>query len=145
AIWLHPMTAMTELPFIGTMNTVFVVAIAFGMFLILTTLIINIMSEIKTHQTKAVLFDRNGVAGLIFYAALVTVIVLFMTGNPLPAGLVLAIVFGLPLIMMAFKEPILAMMDRKKIEGSEGPVMFAVQAFFEIFEILLSYFSNTLS
>ena len=145
AIWLNPMTAMTELPFIGSMNTVFVVSIAFGMFMILTTLIINIMSEIKTHETRAVLFDRNGVAGLIFYASLVTVIVLFMTGNPLPAGIVLGALFGFPLIMMAFKEPILAIMEKKRLEGSEGPVMFAVQAFFEIFEILLSYFSNTLS
>ena len=144
-LWLHPMTAMTELPFIGSMNTVFVVAIAFGMFMILTTLIINIMSEVKTHETKAVLFDRNGVAGLVFYASLVAVIVLFMTGNPLPGGIVLSIILGFPLIMIALKEPILSLMEKKKLAGSEGPVMFVVQAFFEIFEILLSYFSNTLS
>lgn len=144
-LWLHPMTAMTELPFIGSMNTVFVVAIAFGMFMILTTLIINIMSEVKTHETKAVLFDRNGVAGLVFYASLVAVIVLFMTGNPLPGGIVLSIILGFPLIMIALKEPILSLMEKKKLDGSEGPVMFVVQAFFEIFEILLSYFSNTLS
>ena len=144
-LWLHPMTAMTELPFIGSMNTIFVVAIAFGMFMILTTLVINIMSEVKTHETKAVLFDRNGVAGLMFYASLVAVIILFMTGNPLPGGIVLGILFGLPLIMIALKEPILSIMEKKKLEGSEGPVMFVVQAFFEIFEILLSYFSNTLS
>ena len=144
-LWLHPMTAMTELPFIGSMNTVFVVAIAFGMFMILTTLIINIMSEVKTHETKAVLFDRNGVAGLVFYASLVAVIVLFMTGNPFPGGIVLSIILGFPLIMIALQEPILSLMEKKKLAGSEGPVMFVVQAFFEIFEILLSYFSNTLS
>ena len=47
--------------------------------------------------------------------------------------------------MIALKEPILSIMEKKKLEGSEGPVMFVVQAFFEIFEILLSYFSNSLS
>lgn len=145
ALWLHPVSAMTDLPFIGSMNTIFVVAIGFGMFIILMTLILNIMSGIKTHETKAVLFDRNGVAGLIFYASLIMVIVLFVTGNPIPGGIVLGVLFGIPLIMMAFKEPLLSMMERKHLEGSEGPVMFAVQAFFEIFEILLSYFSNTLS
>ncbi len=34
ALWLHPKEAMTTLPFIGSMNTVFVAAVAFGMFMI---------------------------------------------------------------------------------------------------------------
>ena len=41
ALWMHPKDAMTTLPFIGTMNTAFVVAIAFGMFLILTTMVLH--------------------------------------------------------------------------------------------------------
>lgn len=145
AMWLHPMTAMIDLPFIGTINTVFVVAIAFGMFLILTTLVFNIMTELKTRESKAVIFDRNGIAGLVFYGSLVACIVLFMTGNPLPAGILLALLFGLPLLMMALKEPIMAKLEEKELEGDDGVGMLAVQAFFEIFEILLSYFSNTLS
>ena len=145
AMWLHPMTAMTNLPFIGSINTVFVVSVAFGMFLILTTLVFNIMIEIKTSESKAVIFDRNGIAGLVFYAALVLCIVLFMTGNTLPAGIILALFFGLPLLMMAFKEPIMAKIEQKAEEESEGIAMLAIQAFFEVFEILLSYFSNTLS
>lgn len=145
AMWLHPMTAMIDLPFIGTINTVFVVAIAFGMFLILTTLVFNIMSELKTRESKEVIFDRNGIAGLVFYGSLVVCIVLFMTGNPLPAGILLVLLFGLPLLMMALKEPIMAKLEEKELEGDDGVGMLAVQAFFEIFEILLSYFSNTLS
>lgn len=144
-IWLHPMNAMTDLPFIGSINTIFVVAIAFGMFLIIATIVINIIAEIKNNRLRDVLFDRNGIAGLVFYGTLVAVIVLFMTGNPLPAGIILAVLFGLPLIMMGFKEPILAKIEKKQLEGNDGPIMIAIQAFFELFEILLSYFSNTLS
>ncbi len=36
ARWLKPKEAMMTLPVVGQMNTVFVVAIVFGMFLILT-------------------------------------------------------------------------------------------------------------
>ena len=39
ALWLKPKEAMITLPLIGQMNTVFVVAIAFGMFLILSPII----------------------------------------------------------------------------------------------------------
>ena len=34
ALWLKPVEAMTNLPFIGQLNTVFIVAVAFGMGLI---------------------------------------------------------------------------------------------------------------
>lgn len=144
-LWLHPMSEMTQLPFIGSLNTVFVAAVVFGIFLILTTLVLNIVSGIKTHHTAEVLFDRNGVAGLLFYGTLILALVLFMTGSRLPAAIILAVLLGVPLLMMALQEPIVARLEHKRLEGSEGPVMFAVQAFFEIFEILLSYFSNTIS
>ena len=39
----------------------------------------------------------------------------------------------------------MAKLEEKELEGDDGVGMLAVQAFFEIFEILLSYFSNTLS
>ncbi len=40
-IWLHPKTAMTHLPFIGSLNTVFVVAVAMGMCIILMTMVLQ--------------------------------------------------------------------------------------------------------
>ena len=36
-------------------------------------------------------------------------------------------------------------MEKKKYQDENGPVMFVVQGFFELFEVCLSYFSNTLS
>lgn len=53
--------------------------------------------------------------------------------------------FAVPLLVIACKEPLTNKLNKKKelIEGGKG--MFVVQAFFEMFEVLLSYFSNTLS
>ncbi|MFO8068409.1 MAG: V-type ATPase 116kDa subunit family protein [Alkalibacterium sp.] len=144
-LWLHPMTSMTDLPFIGTINTVFIAAVAFGMFMILTTLILNVVIEWKNHQTGRALFDRNGVAGLVFYLSLVSIVLLFMSGNPIPATLILVFMFALPLLLIAFEEPILNRLEHTQAESDSSVMMFIVQAFFELFEVLLSYFSNTIS
>lgn len=145
ALWLHPKTAMTTLPFIGSMNTVFVVAIAFGMFLILTTMIFHIVNAVRTKNTENLFFDQNSLAGLVFYGSAVAVIFLFMTGHRLPAGIVLAVMFGIPLLLIMFKEPLTRLVQKKSplVEGGIG--MYLLQSFFETFEVLLSYFSNTLS
>lgn len=145
AVWLRPISHMTNLPLIGRLNTVFIIAIAFGMFLIMGTMIINIINGIKAHDLESALFGTNGIAGLVFYLAVVVTIFLFMTGHKLPAAIVLVIMFVLPLLVIAAKEPLTALMEKKPnlIEGGVG--MFITQGFFELFEVLLSYFSNTLS
>ena len=144
-IWLRPVSNMTTLPFIGNLNTVFVVTVAFGMGLILLTMIFHIINGIKAKNKEAIFFDTNGIAGLVFYGAVVAVVVLFMTGNPLPGGIVLGIMFGVPLLCIAFKEPLTALVEKKAEVMPKEKGMFIVQAVFELIEVLLSYFSNTLS
>lgn len=145
AVWLHPAKAMMDVPFIGKLNTVFIVAIGFGMVLILITMVMNIINARKAHDKERLYFDANGIAGLVFYGALTAVLALFMTGNPLPGGIVLLIMFVLPLLLIAFKEPLMHLVEKKSKILPDGKGMFFVQTFFEMFEVLLSYFSNTLS
>ncbi len=145
AVWLRPSEAMTNLPFIGKLNTVFVVAVGLGMLIILMCMVLNIINSRRDHNTEKMYFDTNGVAGLVFYFALAATIVLYMSGKALPATAILVIMFVVPLLVMFFKEPLTAIVEKKaeKIEGGVG--MFITQGFFELFEVLLSYFSNTLS
>ncbi|MFR7974406.1 MAG: V-type ATP synthase subunit I [Lacrimispora saccharolytica] len=146
ALWLKPKEAMISLPLIGQMNTVFVVAIAFGMFLILVTMIFHIINALRAHRKGEALFDQNAIAGLIFYGAVVATIVLYLSGHALPATGVLVVMFVIPLIAIFLKEPLEKLVEKKKNAFPKtGKVMFFVQSFFELFEILLSYFSNTLS
>lgn len=145
AMWLRPSEAMTNLPFIGKLNTVFVVAVGLGMLIILMCMVLNIVNSLRSHDTEKVYFDTNGVAGLVFYFALACTIVLYMSGKALPATVILVVMFVAPLLVMFFKEPLTAIVEKKaeKIEGGVG--MFITQGLFELFEVLLSYFSNTLS
>ena len=145
AKWLHPISAMTSLPFVGQLNTVFIVAIAFGMGIILLSMIFQIINSLRAHDLENAWFSPNGVAGLIFYGSVVLAIVLFMTGHKMPANILLAVLFGVPVLMMVFKEPLAKKLEKRTGKTEGGKVMFFVQAFFELFETMLSYFSNTLS
>ncbi|MDY3251180.1 MAG: V-type ATPase 116kDa subunit family protein [Candidatus Choladocola sp.] len=145
ALWLKPKEAMASLPFIGSLNMVFVVAIAFGMLLILVTMIFHIINGIKAGNLQETVFDHNGIAGLVFYGAVVSVIFLFMTGHALPATGLLAVMFVIPLVAIAFKEPLSKLVQRRADAMPKEKGMFLLTSFFELFEVILSYFSNTLS
>ena len=145
AHWLRPVDAMTNLPFIGQLNTVFVVAIAFGMGLNILVMIFNVINSIKSHDVENMLFSHNGIAGLVFYGFLVLTIVLYMTGHKVPGNILMVIFLGVPVILFVFKEPLGNLVTKQHKKMEEGKVMFFVQAFFELFETMLSYFSNTIS
>ena len=145
ALWIRPIDHMTTLPFLGKLNTVFIVSVAFGMFLIIVAMILHIINAAKSKDIEAGWFEPNGVAGLVFYVAVVVTIILFMTGNPLPGGIVMAIMFGVPLIVMLFREPLTKTIQKRTDKMETGKAMFIIQGFFEMFETLLSYFSNTIS
>ena len=144
-LWIRPIDHMTTLPFLGKLNTVFIVAVAFGMFLIIVAMILHIINAARSKDIESTWFDPNGVAGLIFYVAVVATIVLFMTGNPLPGGIIMGIMFGVPLLLIFLREPLTRMIEKRADKMETGPGMYAVQGFFEMFETLLSYFSNTIS
>lgn len=144
-LWLRPKEAMMQLPFIGNLNTVFVVAIALGMGIVLLTMVLNIINSLRSHNTEKAYFDTNGIAGIVFYAAITVTVFLYMSGHTLPATIVLVIMFVLPLLAIFFKEPLTALVEKKAEVLPKGMGMFIVQGFFELFEVLLSYFSNTLS
>ena len=145
ALWMRPIDNMTTLPFLGKLNTVFIVAVGFGMLLIMVAMVLHIINAARAKDVGGMWFDANGAAGLVFYAAVVITIVLFLTGNPLPAGIVMAVMFGVPLILILFKEPLTRMIQKRADKMEESKAMFLVEGFFEMFETLLSYFSNTIS
>lgn len=136
---------MMNLPFIGKLNTVFIVAVALGMGIIVLTMILNIVNSVRFHDPEKSWFDANGLAGLVFYGSVLAVVVLFMMGKTLPAAWVLAVMFGIPLVIIFLKEPLASLVKKQAGKHSDSRVMFFVQGFFEMFEMLLSYFSNTLS
>ena len=145
ALWLRPMNNMMTVPFIGKLNTVFIIAIGFGMCLILLCMVFNIINARKAGDVEKTWFDTNAVAGLVFYGSAAVSIALIVSGHALPGGIVLFVMFGVPLLVIFFKEPLTNLVEKKSEIMPKQKGMFFVQGFFEMFEVLLSYFSNTLS
>lgn len=145
ALWMRPINHMTNLPFIGKLNTVFIVAVAFGMGIILISMLLHIINSIRSKDIETLWFDANGLAGFVFYLSVVITIVLFMTGRKVPGSIFLMIMFGVPLLLILLKEPLTKKIQKRADKMEESVGMFLVQGLFELFETLLSYFSNTLS
>ncbi|MDO4648285.1 MAG: V-type ATPase 116kDa subunit family protein [Eubacteriales bacterium] len=145
ALWLKPMNKMMTVPFVGTLNAVFVIAIGFGMLLILVCMVLNIINARRAGDVEKTWFDSNAVAGLVFYGSVVLVAFLLVTGRTLPGTALLVILFIVPLILIFLKEPLANLVEKKSKILPDQKAVFFVQSFFELFEVLLSYLSNTLS
>lgn len=145
AIWLKPSEAMTSVPFFGTLNSIFIVSVCFGMFLILLTMTMNVYMRLKEGEKLEAIFDRNGVMGLIFYGLLVITLVLYMTGHAIPAFSLVLLVMLIALACIGFKEKIIHLITKSKEKSSDGIVIQLITVFFEAFETLLSFISNTIS
>jgi V/A-type H+-transporting ATPase subunit I len=135
-IWLSPRE---------NVMTVLITAVGFGVFLIIVSMLINIINGIKAREWGRVLFDTNGVAGLVFYGMLIVCVLLVFTGHALPAIIFFVIFFIIPLILMFFREPLTHLLEKKKNAMPEHKLMFVVESTFELFEVILSYLTNTIS
>ncbi len=135
-IWLSPRE---------NVMTMLITAVGFGVFLIIISMLINIVNGIKAREWGRVLFDTNGIAGLVFYGMLIACVVLVFTGHALPAIIFFILFFVLPLVLIFFREPLTHILERKKQILPEHKGMFFVESTFELFEVLLSYLTNTIS
>ena len=145
ALWLRPVDSMTTIPFIGKLNTVFIVAIGFGMGIILLCMVFNIINSFKMHDVEKTWFDTNAVAGTCILRLRSSLHRTLCIRTCSSGGAVLAIMFGLPLLLIFFKEPLTNLVEKKAEVMPKEKGMFIVQGIFELFEVILSYFSNTLS
>jgi V/A-type H+/Na+-transporting ATPase subunit I len=125
--------------------TVLITAVGFGVLLIFIAMVINIINGIKAKDWGRVFFDTNGVAGLVFYGMLIACVVLVFTGHALPAIIFFVIFFIIPLLLIFFREPLTHLLEKKSHIFPEHKVMFFVESTFELFEVLLSYLTNTIS
>jgi V/A-type H+-transporting ATPase subunit I len=92
---------------------------------------------------RAAVFDKNGIVGLALYWTLWGIVISIALGRSVPG-----ILFGLALlwiVVLFLAEPLTNVLQRRRpiFEGRLAETM--VQSFFELFEALIGYVSNTLS
>ena len=130
-------TAITEL---------LVSSVAAGVFLILCAMTAGILSHLKRGQPLKAVFSVNGVAGAVFYFSVVLLVVKLVTGLPIPfvgTAPFYVLCIAVPLAGIYFAEPICKKLAGEPLEEGVGEVL--MNGFFEVFDALLSFASNTMS
>lgn len=137
ALWRRPM---------DDIMTTLIMAVIFGAALILIAMIIHICMAVKNHDFAGAVLDPSGVAGLLVYGSVVAGVGLVFAGYTLPGTAIIVVVIGVPLLAIFLKEPLTNLLEHKKnIFPPGGKGMFFVEAFVELFDVVLSYATNTIS
>ena len=126
------------------MNVFVYGAIGLGAVIIIVSMLINIAVNLRNRNFTEAVFGNNGIAGLAFFATVMALIVGLVTGKQLmPKGAAVSVIV-VTLLLMFFREPLGHWLAHKHYE-SEGLADFIAGNFFECFEFLLGYTSNTIS
>ena len=125
--------------------TLLIGTVALGSVIILMSMLLNIKTSLKRKDYGRAFFSPNGVAGFMLYGFVLTAVALmFLTEVNLLQPLFMIPFVYLPLLIILFKEPLERLIERHKMFPS-GFGGFFVEAFFETFETILSYITNTMS
>ena len=131
----------------NTTNMLLIGAIGVGVCAIAIAMIINIYLGFKYRNIEKAVFSQNGIAGLTVYLGAVIAAALLMLFNVNVLNPVfIIIVIVIPLLCIFFKEPLTKLCQKhKNIKPEDGIGSFIMENFFELFEYVLSYVSNTMS
>lgn len=126
--------------------TIIYSAVGIGMVLVIVAMCLNIYSSIKRRDYGNALFGVNGLSGLVFYGSLVVGLVCSMVlGIKIMNTAYILLLIVIPLILVFLREPLSELIEGKKDWMPESWGSFIVDNFFELFEVCLSYVTNTMS
>ena len=125
--------------------TLLISTVILGSVLIINSIVVNMIISIKKKKLAELFFSHNGLAGLVFYLFILIALALQLI-NGVSAINSLTIIFFLvvPLLLIVLKHPLDRLMHGNKMfpKNISG---FIIEGFFELFEVILSYVTNTLS
>jgi V/A-type H+-transporting ATPase subunit I len=132
ALWLHPAEHIM---------TILGVAVAFGVLMLTFAMVLNMINSVMEKNWGRLLFSSNGVAGFVFYWSVLALVLTSLAGIKLNTWIFLGPIIATGLIMLF----------EKKLErlffphhGDHAPASL-LNSFFELFEALLAFLSNTVS
>lgn len=133
-IWLKPMQQIPQL---------LISSMALGVVILNIGFAARLATAMRVRGMRGAVFDKNGIVGLALYWTLARIVISITLGRPVP-GFLFALAF-LWMLALFLSEPLTNVLEKRHplIHGNLAETM--VQAFFELFEALIGYVSNTLS
>jgi len=133
-LWLKP---MQDIP------TLLLASVVLGVIILNIGFACRLITAYRKGQLIEAIFDRNGVAGVLLYWSLIGSVLSVATGHGLPGILLLAIL--LLMTALFFSRPLTNLLRGQRPIFHGSMVELLVESFFELFETMISYVSNTLS
>lgn len=127
------------------MMTTLMVTVALGTIIIGIAMFYNIANGIRQKNIGKVLFDSNGLAGFVFYWSVIIGALSVVMGNSIMTKPYILIFVLFPLLLVFLKHPLAKLIQRKPDWMPEDKGQFILENFFEMFELILSYITNTIS
>lgn len=125
--------------------TLLMAAIGLGIVLILVSMTFNIILNFKKKNMGEAILSQNGLCGVTFYVAVISAALGMLTGIHFVNIFYILILIVLPLILMFLKEPLIRKLEEHGEMFPNGFGAFFVEGFFELFEVVLSFITNTMS
>lgn len=124
--------------------TILGIAVVFGIILIMIAMVLNMINSANNKNIGRFFFDRNGIAGLVFYLALLYIVISIFMSRSVSGWVVLLLIIA-PLIVIFLAHPLEHWFTHKKIFVPKDKVGYFVETFFELIETVLAILSNTIS
>jgi len=135
-IWLKPAESV---------NSILFITLVCGMVLIFISMILNMANAIKQNDKMRLFFGPNGIAGIVFYAGIIMALYDFIYGSGRFGSFLIVPFVIMPFVLIALRHPIEGYLKDRKLHISSGMPLFILETVIEAFEILLTYFTNTVS
>lgn len=129
-------------------NSILISAVALGVVLILISMAFNVILAFRKHNLERALFSSNGLCGLLFYGAVLAGAVSpILLGRSLFSPFYVAFLIVLPLLAILFEIPLGKLVSGTPFREAkpENTGSYIMEHFFELIEVILSFFSNTMS
>ena len=125
--------------------TLLMAAIGLGVVLILISMIFNVVLNFKKKNIGEALLSQNGICGVTFYVAVIVAVVGMFTGLNIVNALYVIVFIVIPIFLIFLKEPLIRKFEEHQPMFPNGFGAFFVEGFFELFEVVLSFITNTMS
>jgi V/A-type H+-transporting ATPase subunit I len=134
-LWLSPLKDIL---------TLLIVSVAYGVVVLNIGFLFNLINALKAGDWEVLFFSGNGLAGVLLYWAILAAVISF--GGVLQLGLMpLLAIAATAILVIALGEPLGNLLRRNRRLLAVSPGLYAIQVFFELFETIVAFLSNTLS
>lgn len=129
-----------------TTHTMLQVTMYAGAAVLALAIIINVINGIRQRNYEKILFGSSSIVGLMLYVGIVFTVLPFLGfgSSPLPMPVLLVLII-IPVLLIFLREPLTHLVEKKRVHLEDGAANFILANFFEMFEVLLSYVTNTIS